>query len=294
MDNDLVYEYVRQTAHAEPAHMEPVHGGLTASGKYRVSLGGRDWMVKLVPGDEKRDLWYGELNRRANDSFANPKMHRLFSDGILCLLSPWITGKSLELCLNACTEDETRAYAEQVAQILLRLHRNPLELPGAAQRLSDRLRNLCNAVEACGLTFPGHDECCALVRREANERGPRLLSFVHKDIRPENFIVSGGRLYLIDFDNGSLEDPAADFPYLTTMVLPEHRFYSRAVTETYLQEADYDTFWKDNLLYSTVRVMEYAVWKWQTQRRQVFIQADNLIRQYCGLSSLVPQWWKLK
>ena len=293
MDEQQILAYIRQTAREEPSHLIPVSGGLTAAGKYRVTLKGRDWMVKLMPGEAKRDMWYGELNKRAGDQIANPKMHRLFEDGTMCLLAPWITGKSLEAHLAEATPQESRAFAKQAAKILLQLHQDPIELPGFAQKLSQRLLAICDQVEAYGLVFPGRDACCALLRREAETRHPHKISFVHKDVRPENFIVSDGLLYLIDLDNGSLGEWAEDFPYLTTMVRPEHMVFSKALIETYLLEAqDAQSFWQDNLLYSTVQVVEYAIWKWQTKQRQMMIQGNNLLKQYDGLTSLIPHWWE--
>ena len=249
-------------------------------------------MVKHLPGDSKRDTWYRELSRRASARMAAPKMQRLFEDGTQCLISPWIQGESLEIKLASATAAETRAYAAHAAELLSELHGNTVEYPVHAQRLTEKILTACEQVEALGLTFPGHEICCAFLRREAEAHKPLRVSFVHNDVRPENFIVSKGQLYLIDFDNGGLGERASDFPYLTTIVRPEHQIFSKELTEIYLQQTDTTTFWENNLFYSALKVVDYAIWKWNTKGRQVYYQAENLMQQYDRLTSLIPRWWQ--
>ena len=288
--NDNVLDYIRKTCGDEPGDLTVVNGGLTLAGKYKVTFGGKKWMAKLVSGDHNRLLWYRELDRRATDRMANPTLHKLFDDGMLCLMYEWVDGVGLDSILSGATPDEALAYGKQAAEILLDLHRDSFEHP-APSKIKERILSVCETVERLGLTFPGHDECCAFLRREAENHCFKKVSFVHKDVRPENFIVSDGKLYLIDFDNGSLGDPASDFVYLTTMGAPEHRLFSRAFTERYLQSADLPSFWQDNLLYSSLQVAEYAIWKWNTKGRQVYYQAENLMQQYDDLTSYKPRWW---
>ncbi len=291
MNDNSVLEYIRATAGDEPADLVPVTGGLTVADKYKVSASGREWMVKLVHSDVKRDLWYSELNRHANDRMANPKMFRSFDDGTLCLMSPWIVGESLDSILPRVSAEESQSLGRQAAEVLLQLHKDAVDYPAYAKYIKDRIFAACDKVEEFSLSFPGHSECCAFLRKQAEAHLPQRVCLVHKDVRPENFIFSEGKLYLIDFDNGGLGERAADFPYLTTIVVPEHQAFSRALTEAYLQEADDPGFWQDNLLYSTLQVVEYAIWKWQAKGRQVAAQANNLVLQYNGFESLIPKWW---
>jgi hypothetical protein len=74
-------------------------------------------MVKILPGNPMRELWYAELNKRSNNQMANPKMHKLFPDGNLCLLSPWIEGECLEKHLQFATKDQIDKYINDMLGI---------------------------------------------------------------------------------------------------------------------------------------------------------------------------------
>lgn len=284
-------EYITQTVGQPPESVEPVSGGLTLVGKYKVTVHGRDWMVKIVPGNANREMWYEALKQRADDRMANPKQFKRFEDGTLCLFAPWIVGDSLETILVNATASEVQAYGKQASELLKKLHSDPIEFPAAGQSMLKRINTACEQVEALKLTFPGHEKCCEFLRQAGEEHVFGKVSILHKDIRPENLIVLNGQLHLIDFENGGVGEPAEDFAYLMTMGRPEHRAFSRALTEYYLQGQDAEKFWQDNLLYSTLQVVEYAIWKWHRKGRQVYHQAKNLMNQYDDLTAGIPKWW---
>lgn len=291
MDHNHVKELIALTAGKQPDSLQPVSGGLSNAGKFKARVFEQDWMVKILPGNAVRDLWYKELAIRSDDRMACPKMHHLFEDGTLCLMSPWIDGESLEERLLNGNKKDLQRFGEQAAQILLKLHQTPFEYPGYVKQLQDRVYRACTQVEELQLTFPEHEQCCDFLRKSVNNYGADHVCFVHKDIRPENFVVKDEQLYLIDFDNGSLGERATDFSYLTTMGGEQFFPFSREVLQTYLTEIDSDDFWKKNLLYSTLQVVEYAIWKYQAKGKQVKLQADNLCVQYDDFTSVIPMWW---
>lgn len=292
METEKILQYIRETANDEPRDLIPVNGGLSEAEKYKVTLSGCEWMVKITSGDSKRDTWYRKLGKYSTDQMANPKMHRLFIDGNLCLLSTWITGENLEEKLKIATPSQLTDYGIQAASILLHLHKETLEYPQYSKSLTNRIISACNQIDELKLTFPGYKECLAFLIDAAKYHKAEQIGFLHQDIRPENFIVHGDKLILIDFENGSLGERAADFSYLTTMGKSEHHAFSRILIDTYLQNVDDQTFWRDNLLYSTLQVVEYAIWKWKTKGKQTYFQAENLMQQYDAFKSVQPYWWK--
>ncbi len=248
-------------------------------------------MVKVLPGNTIRDLWYRELAARSDDQMACPKMHHLFEDGTLCLMSPWIEGESLETRLRKGNKEDLQRFCEQAAQILLKLHQTPFAYPAYGQRLQDRVYRVCAQVEELHLTFPQHEQFCNYLRNSVENYTATHVCFVHKDVRPENFVVKDEQLYMIDFDNGSLGERATDFSYLTTMGGKQFFPFCREVLRTYLAEAGDDTFWEKNLLYSTLQVVEYAIWKYQVKGKQIKLQAENLCAQYDCFAKVMPAWW---
>lgn len=291
MDKLKILEHIEKTASATPKYLEPISGGLTKEIKCKTEVCGQEFMVKLIQGNPTRDLWYKELSKHSNDQMANPKMHKLFPDGTLCLLSPWITGKSLQDRLQLATDKQIDDYAAQAAKILLQLHKTHIDYPNYQESLHNRIQGLCAKVESYGLTFPGKETICDYLMNAATNHSVDHICFVHKDVRPENFIVQNEKLHLIDFENGSLGERASDFPYLTTILWPEHHTFANKLINAYLREVDAEHFWQTNLLYSTIQVVDYAIWKWEAKQKQVFIQANNLMKQYDGLTKNIPAWF---
>ncbi len=292
MDYTQISEYIYKTAGITPVSIAPVSGGLTLSGKYKACLNGNNMMVKILPGTPIREQWYKELNSRSNEQMANPKNYRLFEDGNLVLLSPWIEGQCLEDALKGASPKQVEEYGRQAAQILKRLHSNTLDYPAVAKGVLGRIEKACSKIEDYKLTFPGHKECCEFLQNEAKSHNFGQFSIVHKDIRPENFIVNNGLLYLYDFDNGGLGEREEDFAYLLTLGRPEHRPFSYALINEYLKKEEKESFFRSCLLYSALQVAEYAVWKWETKKKQVYFQGENLLRQYNCFKQSVPLWWK--
>lgn len=289
---ELYIDRIRQTAGSDPEQIESVSGGLSAADKFKVRCIGADWMAKFVPGTPLRLRWYQELENRSSDQMANPKHFRLFEDGTLCLLSPWIEGTSLQEHLSSAEPEMLCSYGEQAAQILLQLHRVPFDYPSCTQQLQQRVIHACSLAQKLGLRFPHREEICRYLADAANRFEIVRPCFVHKDIRPENFIVHENRVYLIDFDNGGLGEPAADFSYLTTMGGADQFPFAGEVLKSYLPQADAGDFWEKNLFYSTLQVLEYGIWKYQSRGRQMRLQAENLWELYNGLTECIPAWMR--
>lgn len=289
---ELCMERLRLTAGTEPERVEPVSSGLSAADKFKVRVGGKDWMAKFVPGPPLRLRWYQELENRSSEQMANPKHFRLFEDGTLCLLSPWIEGESLQDRLRTAGPEMLRSYGEQAAEILLQLHAVPFAYPAYTQQLRQRVENACALAGELDLRFPHREEICKYLTEAAGRFETAYPSFVHKDVRPENFIVHENRLYLIDFDNGGLGEPAADFSYLTTMGGAEQFPFAGEVLKVYLTRTASGDFWEKNLFYSTLQVLEYGIWKYRNRGRQMRLQAENLWEQYAGLTECIPAWMR--
>lgn len=291
MNKSRIENLIMQTAGEQPDSLTPISGGLSSADKFRVRLGAQDWMVKVLPGNAIRDLWYRELAACSDDRMACPKMHHLFEDGTLCLMSPWIEGENLETRLLRGNIEDLRCFGEQAANILLNLHQTPFAYPAYTKQFQNRVYRACTQVEELHLTFPQHEQCCDYLRNSVENYTASHVCFVHKDVRPENFVVKEEQLYLIDFDNGDLGERATDFSYLTTMGGEQFYPFSKEVLRTYLAEIDAGAFWEKNLLYSTLQVVEYAIWKYHVKGKQVNLQAENLCAQYDRFTKIMPAWW---
>lgn len=293
MVSQEVYEIISQTAKSKIETLDNVTGGLSDAIKYKAKINGDFWMVKIFDGTPLRLAWYKELSKLSGGALAVPEMCQLFNENKLCLITPWIEGESLEKKLVTATKSEIANYGVQAADILNTLHSVLISDNSYIERLINRVNNVCKTVEEMNLTFPKRDDCCQFIKNSIKEYAAEDICLVHRDIRPENFIVNNGKLFLFDFDNGGIGEAASDFAYLTTMGAKEHLVFSKEVLSNYLSDNNKQVFWDKNLFYSTLQVMEYAIWKWQIKGKQVYFQADNLIKQYNDFKSNIPAWWKV-
>lgn len=285
-------EQLRLTIGSDPEQVEPVSGGLSAAAKFKVRAAGTEWMAKFTAGTPLRLRWYQELEKHSGSQMANAKHFRLFDDGTLCLLAPWIEGESLQDRLQTTGPDLLADYGQQAAEILLQLHCMPFDYPVYAAQIQQRVASACAQARELNLEFPHREEICKYLEKTAEQFVPGHICFVHKDVRPENFIVRDNQLYLIDFDNGNLGEPAADFSYLTTMGGTEQFPFAGEVLKNYLSGTDAGEFWEKNLFYSALQVLEYGIWKFRSRGRQMRLQAENLWEQYAGLTECVPAWMR--
>lgn len=292
MVNQEIYEVISQTAKSNIEVIDNVVGGLSNAGKYKVKINGKLWMAKIFDGTPMRLAWYKELSKLSGGALAVPEMCHLFDKSKLCLITPWIEGESLETKLVAATKSEIANYGMQAADILNTLHSVTIPDENYIERLYKRVINICESVENMNLSFPEREACCQFVKNVIEKYVVDDICLVHRDIRPENFIVRDGKLFLFDFDNGGIGEAASDFAYLSTMGAKEHLVFSKEVISNYLSDNSKQNFWDKNLFYSTLQVMEYAIWKWETKGKQVYFQADNLIQQYTCFKSNIPVWWE--
>lgn len=287
-----ITDIIEQTARAKLEALTAVDGGVSDAKKYKAVINGRPWMVKIMSGTPIKCVVYKEFAKLNCCQLAVAEMFHLFEDGTLCLIAPWIDGEGLDVALTHADEELIKDYGAQTADILKKLHSAEITYPEYHSRLTMRIENACRKVEALGLNFPMHKECVQFLREEISHCSTDKITLVHRDIRPENFIVSDGKLYLIDFDNGGPADAFCDFVYLTTMLHTEHQPFARQVLNSYFNQSPPADFWHKNLIYSTLQVMEYAIWKYELKGRQMRLQAENLILQYDGFKSTIPHWWK--
>ncbi len=268
-----------------------VKGGVSGAKTYRAKIEGKEWMVKVLPSGNYRLEWYNQLALRATEKMANPK-YLGEEKGNLCLISPWINGENLEEKLDSLSLSQVDKLGREGGEILSSLHQKEIDYPLYQKAVKDKVCCLINKVNEYGLSFPGKKDCVEFLQKKIKEECKGKIYLTHRDVRPENFILNEKGLYLIDFENGSVGERGSDFVYCTTMGKPEHRRFYHALIEEYLTRVDYKEFWKDNLFYSTMQLLEYAVWKWENREKQVKEQAENLIYQYDNFTSIIPAWWR--
>lgn len=282
------YIYSAFKAHARA--IEEIKAGCSEAEKYKVKIDNKLWMLKIVKGTSLREMWYRELAKYRGENLIPPKYFHHFNDDVLCLFTPWKEGVILEEYLKSASHSEIENLGKQAANMLLKLHRPKYFFPRYKEHIEQRVEKICDDIKKYSLEFPGNLLCCNFMLDYLKNYSVDSVRLVHRDIRPENFIVSNGNLMLIDFENGGIGEYVEDFSYLTTIIPPEHYNFSEIVLKNYLENINQEEFWNKNMFFSTLKVAEYAVWKFKRSGRQMKYQAENLMKQYNCFSSVYPEW----
>ena len=265
--------------------------GCSGALKYKVSFNGQAWMAKVIKISPDRIQWYQGLAEIREPGLAIPDIYTMPDTSKVLILAPWVSGVRLDSVLGFSDPSVSAKYGRLAALLLKRLHHKSVMDSGYPDRLKARVDRLCSVVMQYELSFPARDVCMDFVKTYVKYIHPMRIAYLHRDIRPENFIVCENTISLIDFDNGSVGESEADFVYLTTMGESKHRAFAKSLILNYLDGCVTNEFWEKNLFYSTLQVMEYAVWKWEVKQKQMLLQAQNLLLQYDCFQSIEPLWW---
>ncbi|MSC86653.1 hypothetical protein EAI89_22965 [Eubacterium sp. am_0171] len=291
MDKNEFCEIFRQLTGARAESCIEITQGNSSALKYKVSSNGHHWMAKMLEASTERIRWYNSLAEIHGLGLAIPDMYITPDESKLLLLSPFINGTGLDSLIEFSNPTIISEYGRQAAMLMKRLHHRTLINDNYSEDLKARVDQICNTVMMHRLSFPGLDACIDFVKSYSAFAHPGKLGALHRDVRPENFVVGEKGLSLIDFENGCVGELEADFVYLTTMGETKHRHFAKSLLLNYMDGCVTSEFWGKNLFYSTLQVMEYAVWKWETKQKQISCQAHNLMIQYNSLKSIEPLWW---
>jgi hypothetical protein len=183
--------------------LEPLSGGLSGSGVWRVWTGGQPLVLKIErPPDGLND--YGrQYACMAAAAGAGVCPRLLFADAE--------TGVAVIEHIAAWPLPDRAVVLREAADLLRRLHAAPLfppliDFPDGVERLIERLRGL-DLVDA-GALAPVLALWAEL--RAACRWGEDGLVSSHNDPNPRNLIWDGGRLWLIDWEAAFRNDPFVD------------------------------------------------------------------------------------
>ncbi|MCH5161957.1 MAG: aminoglycoside phosphotransferase family protein [Clostridiales bacterium] len=281
-----------------------IEKGLSDDVKFKADVGGESYAVKIVEGKREgapvanRLLWYKALQAasEADGRIASPKWFDGV-DGHVVTVTQWIDGVAPTeyLAGNPTLQIE---YGKKAGEILRALHglrfvKSEIKQRGEriAERVVRKIDGLIECVEERGISFVGSDGVIERLKSGKGVISESRAGMVHNDVRLENFIVSGGDIYLFDFDSGVLGDCYADFAYLTALSDKDFRVFSYAALNSYFGGKIPEEFWEANMYFCMVKLVEYAVYKFNKCGGTVVKQAKSCMEIFGDYKNAVPDWW---
>lgn len=274
-------------------------GGASVDLKYVISCEGKKYFVKLIRRDESRLQYYEGLCRirEAEPQLLVPESCT-YTDGYVVIVTRWMEGRTLDGYLLE-HRSEMEGCGEKAGRILFQMHNDPFigesleRLHYSARSSVDkRIREVTDDVSSLGICFDGAEDAVRYLNDNIGIVRDERRALIHNDVRPENFFLSEEGMFLYDFEDGTISDRYQDFSFLTTLSAEELRPFSRGFIRAYFDGNIPDDFWQANLFFSTLKVVEYAVFRMKTKGRQIHQQSENLLTMYDHFRSAVPDWWE--
>ncbi len=286
--------------------LSDIPGGVSSDIKVKATCEGKDYIIKIIEGNspnpsepENRLMRYPALVkiREENNSILCPFWFNI-RNGHVVTATDWIYGKQLNEVFKTNPEMMV-SVGKKVGKVLRTIHQQEfvqmlLKSKGvtiipAVKSMADRLTNEINS---SGISFASIDKAIDYLNSNVHLVSEERAGIVHNDVRPENFILTNEDIYIYDFDSGFVTDYYADFTYLSVMSEKEYRPFSYGLIMSYFDTNIPDEFWKVNLVFSIMKLLDYSINKFNKKGTLVVQQAASFIEAFEDYTTAVPTWWK--
>jgi|GEM_PF-110798 len=186
-------------------------------------------------------------------------------NGDVITAQDWLEGRELradEMQGEEVAELLNRIHSSQeLLHMLLRLGKKPVNPDERFMRIKERLM-----AEQAGLKYKGIDEALSFLDRLMPSVRNREHVVCHGDLNHHNIIrADDGKIYLIDWDNAMIADPAADIGMLLRWYIPVQDWASWLKTYGIAKEEKLlpRMFW-----YLLLDALQYVIWHERRQEKE--------------------------
>ena len=286
--------------------LSDVPGGVSFDIKVKATCEGKDYIIKIIEGNapnpgapQKRMMWYQALARirEKNNNLVSPFWFGIHNSHVVTA-TDWIHGKQLNKVFRESPELMVAA-GKKAGKVLRDIHQQKfvkdiLQAKGVtvAPTASMLAGKLTDEIRSRGISFASIAKAIRFLDDNLSLVSEERAGIVHNDIRPENFILTDENIYIYDFDSGMIMDCYADFTYLSAMSEKEFRPFSYGFIMSYFDTDIPEEFWRVNLVFSIMKLLDYAIYKFNKKGTMVVQQAASFIEAFEDYSTPVPTWWK--
>ncbi|MDD4124853.1 MAG: phosphotransferase [Eubacteriales bacterium] len=278
---------------------EPVTKGWSCDKKYRVTKAdGTEYLLRVSPvGQYERKKAMFEMTKRVASlgvPMCVPVEFGVCEDGVYALQT-WIDGKDAQEVIPLLSDTQQYIFGLEAGRILKKIHSIPA--PKGQEdweiRLNRKLDRKVKAYRECPIKFKGSEAMEEYISENRHLLRSRPQCYQHGDYHIGNMMLSGGKLYIIDFDRDDFGDPWEEFNRIVWCAQMSPLFASGMVNGYFDGNIPIE-FWKLLVLYISGNMLSSFPWalpfgeeEVETMRRQ----AKEVLAWYDDMKTVIPKWY---
>ena len=278
---------------------EPISKGWSGDKKYKVTCeGGEVYLLRISPAEryENRARLF-DFQRKVGE-LGIPMCRAVefgeCEEGVYSLQT-WIDGEDAEQLIPTLPQDEQYELGLRAGRIARKIHSLPAPdgTPDWGEKFSSKIDRKIRMYEECPLKLEGGELMLDYIRKNRHLIEGRPQSFQHGDFHIGNMMMSGGELYIIDFDRYDYGDPWEEFNRVwSAEAAPE---FARGTVDGYFEGEEIpEEFWRLLALYVANNILGSLPWAIDFGEGEIQVmrnQARNILSWYDIMKNIVPSWY---
>ncbi len=278
----------------------PIEKGWSGDKKYCVEdRDGNTFLLRISPAErlESRKTVFEQMQKveALGVPMCRPIECGVCSEGVYMLLG-WIDGVDAEDIIPTLSDRRQYDYGFEAGRILRNIHSVPApdNTPDWDIRFNLKIDRKLRAYKECPLKYDSDQLFIDFIENSRHLIKDRPQCYQHGDYHTGNFMISDGKLFVIDFDRNDFGDPWEEFNRIVWCAQISPLFASGMVNG-YFDSNVPQEFWGLLALYISANTLSSLPWaipfgenEIQTMRRQ----ADEILCWYCNMTQTIPTWYK--
>jgi len=286
------------------AKIEPIGRGWTTDRKYYVeSKKGKKLVLRLcdISLYNQKKAEFEALTKIAGMGIptSQPLEFGVCNDGKSCYtLLTWLEGEDADSAVRRLPPEEDREIGLRAGELLKKIHMFPAPdgLPPLYDVFCREWEQKRPEYERCGVCSPHDEAYLAYIQENFPLLKDVKRCFLHGDYRVGNMIVDAqGRLSVIDVNRWRFGDPCREFKQMMIFSRESSVDFCRGQLEGYFGAEPPELFFRRTLFYVAWDMVFEMLWAVSVNEEAVRHQmrhAEAVWRDFSGLTTVVPNWWK--
>ncbi len=279
---------------------EPISKGWSGDKKYKVTCeGGEVYLLRISPAEryENRERLF-QMQRRVGElgiPMCRAVEFGLCDEGVYSLQS-WIEGEDAEELIPTLPLNQQYELGLKAGRIIRKIHSIPApdDIPNWGEKMGKKIDAKIKLYAECPLKLEGGEYMLDYIRENRHLIEGRPQCFQHGDFHIGNMMMSGGELYIIDFDRYDFGDPWEEFNRVwSAEAAPE---FARGTFDGYFEGEEIpEEFWRLILVYICRNMLSSLPWAIPFGEDEVKVmrkQAKNILSWYDNMKTVIPSWYK--